>query len=166
MNTCKTCFATNTVQGININSSGQCNVCRYYRSEDGLTELNNSFALDKLDELQKIASKIKSEAKAKGSKYDCVLGASGGFDSTYVIYIAKKILGLNPLIVKYDNGVCHPMANANLEKTCALLGLDLKVYPVIDSERKYLLFSTKGLENVGVFFSACFSCHYTIASVV
>lgn len=166
MKNCSTCFTNDTAPGIKIDSSGQCNVCRYYRSEDGLMELNRSVELDKLDELEKIASNIKLEAKAKGSKYDCVLGASGGFDSTYVIYIAKKILGLNPLIVKYDNGVCHPMANSNLEKTCALLNLDLKIYPVIDSERKYLLFSTRALENIGVFFSACFSCHYTIASVV
>lgn len=154
------------VAGIKIDASGQCNVCRYYRSEDGLMELNKSVALDKLDELKKIASKIKLEAKVNGSKYDCVLGASGGFDSTYVIYIAKKLLGLNPLIVKYDNGVCHPIANANLKKTCELLNLDLKVFPVIESERKYLFYSTKALENIGVFFSACFSCHYIIASVV
>ena len=166
MRSCTTCFVIDTVPGIKIDSSGQCNVCRYYRGKDGLTELNKSVALDKLDQLQKIASKIKSEAKMHGSKYDCVLGASGGFDSTYVIYIVKKLLGLNPLIVKYDNGVCHPIANANLKKTCELLNLDLKVYPVIENERKYLFFSTKALENIGVFFSACFSCHYTIASVV
>ena len=96
MKNCSTCFATDAVPGIKIDSSGQCNVCRYYRSKEGLMELNKSVALDKLDELKKITSKIKLETKAKGSKYDCVLGASGGFDSTYVIYIAKKILGLNP----------------------------------------------------------------------
>ena len=127
MKSCSTCFTNDRVPGIKIDTSGQCNVCSYYHSDVGLAELNRSITLDRLDELNNIASIIKSEAKTNGSKYDCVLGASGGFDSTYVIYIAKKILGLNPLVIKYDNGVCHPIANANLKKTCKLLGLELKV---------------------------------------
>jgi hypothetical protein len=166
MKSCLTCFVNDTVPGVTIGASGQCNVCSYYRSEGGLVELKKSVNVNRLDDLKKVAKTIKTEAKKLGLRYDCVLGASGGFDSTYVIYIAKKLLGLNPLVVKYDNGVCHPMANSNLEKTCTLLGIDLNVYPVIDSERRYLYYSTKALENIGVFFSACFSCHYTIASVV
>jgi len=163
---CKSCFITEASPGIIIDATGQCNVCRYYRSEKGKSEIQKALSIDCLEELKKIAEEIKTSAKKKGCKYDCILGASGGFDSTYVIYVAKKILGLNSLVVKYDNGVCHRLSNENLTKTCDLLGLEVRIIPVIENERKYLLNSTKALMNIGVFFSACFSCHYTIASVV
>ena len=115
---CKSCFVTSAVHGIEIDSTGQCNICRYYRSEKGKSDIKNALSINRLEELKEIAKQIKADAKVRGCKYDCILGASGGFDSTYVIYIAKKILGLNPLVVKYDNGVCHPLSNENLKKTC------------------------------------------------
>lgn len=163
---CTTCFINDSVPSIEIDSTGQCNVCRYYRSDKGKAELENSLSLDHMEQLQQIAEKMKESAKKTGCKYDCIIGASGGFDSSYVIYVAKKILGLNPLVVKYDNGVCHQLANENLKRICDKLGVELRIITVIDNERKYLLYSTKALQNIGVFFSACFSCHYIIASVV
>ncbi|GAB1397067.1 hypothetical protein MASR1M65_18460 [Saprospiraceae bacterium] len=62
--------------------------------------------------LQEITEKIKSESK--GQKYDCITGVSGGVDSTYVCYLAKK-LGLNPLIVHFDNGWNSQTANQNIQ---------------------------------------------------
>ena len=59
MKSCSTCFINDAVPGITIDAQGQCNVCNYYRSEDGLAELNKSVALDRLDELKKIAGQIK-----------------------------------------------------------------------------------------------------------
>lgn len=166
MKTCKRCFITDSFPNVEFNEDGICSFCQNLSVSSAQAELKKALEIDKLIELKEIAAQIKQEAKEKKSQYDCIIGASGGFDSTYVIYIAKKILGLNPLVVKYDNGVCHDLANENLKKACQALGVELRIFNVIDDERKYFLNATKGLINLGVFFSACFSCHYIIASVV
>ena len=162
---CKRCFLPPTFPGLEVNHDGICNFCEHLSNPDVQNELKRDLFIDRISELNDFATHIKQEAKAKSSKYDCIIGASGGFDSTYVIYIAKKILDLNPLVVKYDNGVCHEQANNNLKEACRILGVDLRIQPVIELERKYFLNATKALMNLGVFFSACFSCHYIIASV-
>lgn len=60
----------------------------------------------------------------KGKKYDCIIGVSGGVDSTYVAYVVKK-LGLRPLAVHFDNGWNSELAVKNIEKTLEVLGIDL-----------------------------------------
>lgn len=117
-------------------------------------------------ELMQVADKIREERIHNGGQYDCIIGASGGLDSTYVIYVARHILGLNPLVVKYDNGFGHMLANQNLTAACRKLGVDLRIVPPIARERQYLQHSIQALRKLGVFFSTCFSCHYTIKAVV
>jgi N-acetyl sugar amidotransferase len=72
--------------------------------------------------LKGIAEKIK--AGGKGKKYDCITGVSGGVDSTYVALKAKE-LGLNPLIVHFDNGWNSELAVKNIENIVSKLGFDL-----------------------------------------
>lgn len=163
---CKNCFVTESFPGVTFNDDGVCCFCQKLSEDTIQDELKAALEIDKLDELRRIAEKIKQEAREDNCKYDCIIGASGGFDSTYVLYVARKLLGLNPLVVKYDNGVCHKMANENLKKACEILGVELRHFDVIEAERKYFKNATKALINLGVFFSACFSCHYIIASVV
>ncbi|MCG2720945.1 MAG: 7-cyano-7-deazaguanine synthase [Thermodesulfovibrionales bacterium] len=61
----------------------------------------------------------------KGAKYECVATLSGGRDSTYVLYSAVKILGLNILSVSYDNGFRHVQSMKNARNACEVLGVDL-----------------------------------------
>lgn len=75
-----------------------------------------------LIELQKIVDKIKVEGKNK--KYDCITGVSGGVDSTYVCYLAKKY-NLRPLIVHFDNGWNSEQAVKNIQNIISKLGFDL-----------------------------------------
>ena len=65
--------------------------------------------------LEVIANKIKQDGK--GKKYDCILGLSGGIDSTYLALLAKQ-LNLNPLLVHFDYGWNSEIAVNNIEKTC------------------------------------------------
>ncbi|MBD3318137.1 MAG: N-acetyl sugar amidotransferase [Chitinivibrionales bacterium] len=65
-----------------------------------------------------------------GKKYDCIVGMSGGVDSTYVAYIAKN-LGLRPLAVHVDNGWNSELAVCNIENAVKKLGIDLYTH-VID----------------------------------
>lgn len=97
-------------------------ICNYYydylkkekesvhKGEEGLKKLNE------------IVSKIKEAGK--GKKYDCITGVSGGVDSTYLALQAKK-LGLNPLIVHFDNGWNSELAVKNIENIISRLGFDL-----------------------------------------
>ncbi|MFC1738289.1 hypothetical protein ACFL1G_04465 [Planctomycetota bacterium] len=162
---CSKCFMISSFPNIEFNEEGLCHFCEKLSEPQAKNKLQEALNIDKLEELETIADKIKREAREKKLKYDCIIGASGGFDSTYVIYVAKKLLDLNPLVIKYDNGICHELANTNLKEACKILGVDLIIEPVTKNERGYILNATKALLNLGVFFTACFSCHYIIASV-
>ncbi len=73
-------------------------------------------------QLEKIVAKIKADGK--GKEYDCLVGVSGGVDSTYVAYLVKQ-LGLRPLAVHMDNGWNSELAVSNIEKTLNKLNIDL-----------------------------------------
>jgi N-acetyl sugar amidotransferase len=73
--------------------------------------------------LMKIAEKIKKERV--GIDFDCIIGLSGGLDSSYVAYVAKEIMGLRPLLFHVDAGWNTDKAVGNIEKLCNGLGLDL-----------------------------------------
>jgi len=74
-------------------------------------------------ELMKTAEKIKIESKNRD--FDCIIGLSGGLDSSYVAYVAKGIMGLRPLLFHVDAGWNTDKAVGNVEKLCNGLGLDL-----------------------------------------
>ncbi len=63
----------------------------------------------------------------RGRKYDCILGLSGGVDSSYLAWLAVK-LGLRPLIVHFDNGWDTELAVANIERICGKLNLPLQTF--------------------------------------
>ena len=75
------------------------------------------------DELMKIAEKIKVEGK--GKDFDCIIGLSGGLDSSYTVYVAKEIMGVRPLLFHVDAGWNTDKAVGNIEKLCKGLGLEL-----------------------------------------
>lgn len=76
-----------------------------------------------MKELMATAEKIKNEGK--GKDFDCIVGLSGGLDSSYVAYAAKKIMGLRPLLFHVDAGWNTDKAVGNIEKLCNGLELDL-----------------------------------------
>jgi N-acetyl sugar amidotransferase len=69
------------------------------------------------------AEKIKKEGINKD--FDCIIGLSGGLDSSYAAYVAKEIMGLRPLIFHVDAGWNTEQAVGNIEKLVTGLGLDL-----------------------------------------
>lgn len=78
---------------------------------------------DKADlELKKIVNNIKKNGK--GKQYDCIIGVSGGTDSTYTAWLVKH-LGLRPLAVHLDNGWDSELAVKNVENILGRLGIDL-----------------------------------------
>ena len=82
------------------------------------------------DKLKGIIDRIKREGKNR--EYDCIVGISGGTDSTYVVYKCIEY-GLRPLAVHFDNGWNSELAVSNIEKVLKQLNVDLYTY-VIDWE--------------------------------
>lgn len=74
-------------------------------------------------ELQRIAEQIKQDGK--GRSHDCLIGISGGVDSSYLTYLAKEKMGLRPLIFHVDAGWNSQEATNNIEKLIDVLNLDL-----------------------------------------
>jgi N-acetyl sugar amidotransferase len=103
---------------------GVCNHCKSYQ-ERLISRVNN--LTDKEEKLTKLIDKIK---KSTNKDYDCIIGVSGGVDSTYVAFLTKE-LGLKPLAVHFDNGWNSELAVSNIEKVLKKLGIDLLTY-VID----------------------------------
>lgn len=81
--------------------------------------------------LQSLVEKIK--ISGEGTDFDCIIGMSGGIDSSYLTYIAKEQLGLRPLVFHVDAGWNSQEAVNNIEKLVEGLGLDLYT-EVIDWE--------------------------------
>lgn len=122
---CTRCVMDTSDKDINFDENGVCNHCRSYEEKLKKYVLTGKEAEKKLWE---IAEKIKERGKTK--KYDCLLGLSGGTDSTYVAYVVKK-LGLRPLIVHLDNGWNSRTSVGNIKNIVKKLGFDLYTY-VID----------------------------------
>jgi N-acetyl sugar amidotransferase len=79
---------------------------------------------NKQTELNAIVDKIKKTGK--GRQYDCILGLSGGFDSSYMLHFAVKELKLRPLVFHVDAGWDTQFAEENIKKMIAKLGVELK----------------------------------------
>ena len=80
--------------------------------------------------LAKLVERIKRDGK--GKEYDCIIGVSGGVDSTYVAYLVKQ-LGLRPLAIHLDNGWNSELAVKNIERVLRKLDIDLYTH-VLDWE--------------------------------
>ncbi|MCZ8286336.1 MAG: hypothetical protein O9353_12860, partial [Bacteroidia bacterium] len=89
-----------TTTYIKFDENGICNFCKDY--ERALQKTVFNFTLEeRTQKLNALLDKVKREGK--GKPYDCILGISGGMDSSYLCILAKE-WGLRPLIVHFDNG--------------------------------------------------------------
>lgn len=126
---CNRCIMDTSDPNIRFDENGVCNHCNKAFNFLNTPPLNLS-PDERKKALDELVNKIKSNSK--GKKYDCIIGVSGGCDSTYAAYIVKKA-GLNPLAVHLDNGWNSRLAVTNIERTLKVLGIDLFTY-VIDWE--------------------------------
>lgn len=121
---CCRCIMDTTDPDIEFDAAGTCNHCARY---DTLAEQRLIPPDVRPARLQALVEAIKREGK--GKDYDCVIGVSGGVDSTYVAYLTRE-LGLRPLAIHFDNGWNSELAVANIEKALKKLDIDLYTYVV------------------------------------
>ncbi len=117
---CTRCIMDTTDPNIIFDENGVCNHCH---DHDRLIKQRVISGKAGMVYLEKLAEKIKHDGKNK--PYDCLIGVSGGVDSTYVAYVVKKKLGLRPLAVHMDNGWDSELAVKNIEETLKHLEIDL-----------------------------------------
>ena len=105
---------------IMFDKHGICDYCRNYDSNI-LPSWHTNY--EGVTKLTRLADKIRLESK--GQDFDCIIGLSGGLDSSYVAYVAKQKMGLRPLLFHVDAGWNTDQAVGNIEKLVDGLGIDL-----------------------------------------
>jgi N-acetyl sugar amidotransferase len=131
---CTRCIMDTSVEDITFDKDGVCNYCTEYLTRSG-------DILDKPDELRKIELDLlvkHVKDQGKGKPYDCIIGISGGVDSSWVLVKAVE-LGLRPLAVHMDNGWNSELAQNNIANLISKLGVDLYTHVVNWSEYKFLM---------------------------
>ena len=119
---CNRCVMDTSDPEITFDNHGFCNHCTEFIHETS-KNIYNGKETDL--QLEKIVSEIKR--KGKQNKYDCLIGVSGGVDSTYVAYLTHK-LGLRTLAVHLDNGWNSEEAVLNIKNLCNRLKIDYSSY--------------------------------------
>lgn len=155
---------------IRFDEKGVCDYCANYYTN---IRPNWHTGPEAERELMQMAEKIKKEGKNKD--FDCIIGMSGGLDSSYAVYIAKEKMGLRPLVFHVDAGWNTQQAVGNIEKIVDGLGLDLYTEVINWEEMKDLQvaflksqISDQDLPQDYAFFSALykFAKKYKIKHVI
>ena len=130
--------------GIKFDENG---VCDHVYDFDNFVKPNWDTSEKGKAELDKMFSKIKAEGK--GKDFDCLLGLSGGVDSSYLLHMAVKEFGLKPLVFHVDGGWNSELAVHNINVLIEKLGLDLYTEVINWEEMKdfQLAFFKSGLPH-------------------
>jgi N-acetyl sugar amidotransferase len=124
---CSRCVMDTTASDIVFSENGVCNYCTQFLAR---LERARKMIADHQAHREAFIARIKSDGR--GREYDCIIGVSGGVDSSYALYLAVKE-GLRPLAVHLDNGWNSELASHNIANLVNTLGVDLYTH-VIDWE--------------------------------
>ncbi len=125
---CSRCIYDSTISNITFDDDGVCNYCR--QVEHLATEFGTGSKVGE-DKLNTIIQNIKKAGRRL--KYDCIIGVSGGTDSSFLLIKALE-WGLRPLAVHYDNTWNSAVATMNIGKVTAALDIDLFTHVVNNKE--------------------------------
>lgn len=119
---CKCCVMDTTDEGITFDLNGVCMRCSEYKTRI-LPDWNYGRGHEK--ELRELLAAIKKSGE--GKRYDCILGLSGGLDSSYMLHLAVTEWGLRPFVFHIDAGWNLPVAEENIRRVTDKLGVELHV---------------------------------------
>ena len=117
---CAQCIMDTTDPEILFDAAGVCNHCHRYHAVVATDTMRGA---EGRAALESTASRIRADGK--GKRYDCIIGLSGGVDSSYVAYLTRE-LGLRPLAIHLDNGWNSEIAARNIENVVKRLNIDLQ----------------------------------------
>jgi N-acetyl sugar amidotransferase len=115
---CRNCAMDTSDPTIRFDETGLCIYCRNY-NELILEDWNKKRAIGP----GPLAEKIRR--RGRGKQFDCIIGISGGLDSSFLTHVAVKEMGLRPLLFHVDAGWNSNQAVSNIEKLIDGLGLEL-----------------------------------------
>lgn len=107
---CTRCVLPETMPFIDFDANGVCNYCRNYRPH----QPKGREALERLLE----------KHRSRNGEPDCLIGFSGGRDSSYALHLLKTELGMNPIAYTYDWGMVTDLARRNQARLCGRLGVE------------------------------------------
>jgi len=144
-----------SIPGITFDENGVCSHCRTYKTFTPFGE----------EEFVKILDTV----RGKGQPYEAIVPLSGGRDSTYVLYLAKAVYGLNILAVNADNEFRNEQAVKNMRNACRTLGVELhEVRSKRDIGHKFVAANVRAGIPLGLptlVGSFCRQCSYGYKSV-
>lgn len=126
---CVRCAMDTSDSKIVFDDEGVCDHCRNF---DNNIKPEWNRMQQNPQELEKLISKIKKDGK--NNQYDCIIGLSGGLDSTYLLYYAVEILGLRPMVFSVDTGWNLPVAEQNIKNIVEKLNLELYTHKINKEE--------------------------------
>jgi len=143
-----------TFPHISFNAEGVCNFCQSYKGDEKLRD-------DKAEHLEKFKQLVEQE-RGK-SDYDCTLSFSGGKDSSYTLYILRKVFNLRVLALVLDNGFLSDQALKNIHTLTENLGADCQIFkPNFEVMKKIFkhavdhpMYSLKTLERASTMCTSC-----------
>lgn len=139
---CPRCLLDSTIPHITFDSKGECNYCQIHDLfEKEHSPIHGKTKLDKL---------IRRMKRDRRGRYDCVVGISGGCDSSYLLHKLVE-WGLHPLAFHFDNNWNTPTAHDNMNKMINALNVDFLRIGVDREEyddicRSFLLASTPDVD--------------------
>ncbi|MFB7884221.1 HisA/HisF-related TIM barrel protein [Microbacterium sp. NPDC056057] len=141
---CARCIITADVPGADFDPDGVCYYCHLHDSLDQQYPIGP----ESEEALDRFVAELK--AAGKGKKYDCIMGVSGGTDSSYLAHLLVS-KGVRPLAVHFDNTWNSPTATSNIFAVLEKLGVDLETYVVDNVEyddiyRSFMLAGVKDIE--------------------
>ncbi len=140
---CTRCIFDETVPNIRFDENGVCNYCGLH---DAL-ERQYPNGPEGMPYLQKMIDAMRQAGR--GKKYDCVVGVSGGCDSSYLLHKLVE-MDVRPLAVHFDNTWNSPIATQNIYKVVNKLGVELSTYVVDNREYDdiYRAFMLSGVADI------------------
>lgn len=153
MHHCKKCGLPGNYKGIHFDGEGICNYCHFYESHREVLEDSDSLE----DYFVSRLEAAKERARAAGADYDCLVGLSGGKDSTFIAYELKHRYHMRVLAFTYDNGFSTDYGRENIAIALEKLDIDHVNFSPRDSElRKYYRMS------VSMFHNFCMFCFHLL----
>jgi len=152
MTRCTRCIIPESFPGVTFDEDGICSLCR---SHSNTRRRSDEEALLRL-----------VESARSGSRFDCVVPLSGGKDSTYILYLAVRELGLRVIAANHDQGYQSDMARANVRHACEALGVPLVTSsPDHEAGRLMLREMLHVSEILGCFTRTCTDCEFMLRSL-
>lgn len=144
---CRNCVMDTSDSMITFDEHGICDHCHSYR-----THVLPNWHTDERGKaaLERIVERIKFDGRKRD--FDCIMGMSGGADSSYLLHVAVKDFGLRPLVFHVDGGWNSQIGVNNIEVLINSLGLDLYTEVINWEEMKdfQLAYFKSGVSNIDV----------------